>query len=213
MGFGGPSGFHLHIDQSAQADAQRRNALGEKLGIGNQRDIRLQLLGIFSHVFGNGFAAHLLLAFHQKLHVDGQRAVYGAQRLDGFHVHVHLAFIVRRTASVNIAVAHFRLEGRAEPFTQRIGRLHVVVAVAQHGGLAGRVHPICIDQRMLGGGDDLDILHAHVAQAVGHELRGALDIAAVLGQRADAGNAQELLQLFEEPAVILFDKCVCSFGH
>src|ERR1019366_2965080 len=119
----------------------------------------------------------------------GQGAVGGAQRFDGLHVHVHLAFIVRRAASVNVAVAHGRLEGRAVPFFQRIGRLHVVVAVAQHGGVAGRVHPIRIDERMLGGGDDLDILHAYVTQAVGDETRGALDIVAVLGQRADAGNA------------------------
>src|ERR1022692_2492252 len=70
----------------------------------------------------------------------------GAQRFDGLHVHVHLAFIVRGAASIDVAVAHGRLEGRAVPFFQRIGRLHVVVAVAQHGGFAGRVHPIRVDQ-------------------------------------------------------------------
>ncbi len=66
---------------------------------------------------------------------------------------------------------------------------------------------------MLGGGDDLDILHAHVTQAVGDETRGALDIVAVLGQRADAGNAQELFQFVKKTVAILFDKCVCGFGH
>jgi hypothetical protein len=64
---------------------------------------------------------------------------------------------------------------------------------------------------MPGGGDDLDILHANVAQAVGDELRGAIDIAAMLGQRADAGNAQELFQFFKKTVAILFDKCVGSF--
>ena len=71
----GPGSFHFHVDQAAQADAQRRNAVGEKLGIGNQRDIGLQLFGILGHVLGDGFAADFLLAFDQKLHVDGQRAV------------------------------------------------------------------------------------------------------------------------------------------
>jgi hypothetical protein len=64
---------------------------------------------------------------------------------------------------------------------------------------------------MPGGGDDLDILHAHVAEAVGDELRGAIDVAAVLGQRADAGNAQELFQFVKKAVAILFDKCICSF--
>jgi hypothetical protein len=66
---------------------------------------------------------------------------------------------------------------------------------------------------MLGGGNDLDILHAHVAQTVGDELSGTLDIAAMLGQRADAGNAQELFQFLKKAVAILFDKCICNFGH
>ena len=73
------------------------------------------------------------------------------------------------------------------------------------------MHPIRVDQGMLGGGNDLDILHAHVAQTVGDELSGTLDIAAMLGQRADAGNAQELFQFFKKTVAILFDKCVGSF--
>ena len=63
--------------------------------------------------------------------------------------HVHLALVVGRAARVDVAVAHGRLEGRRDPFIQRIGRLHVVMPVAQHGRLAGRVQPVGVDQRML----------------------------------------------------------------
>ena len=51
------------------------------------------------------------------------------------------------------------------------------------------------------------------AQAGGDELRGALDIGDVLGQRADAGDAEEVLQLGEQPVLIRFDKRVGGEGH
>jgi hypothetical protein len=49
----------------------------------------------------------------------------------------HLAFVVDRAAGVEVAVALGGLEGRREPFVERVGRLHIVVAVDEHGGLAG----------------------------------------------------------------------------
>ena len=107
--------FDLGIDQAAQADAQRRNAFGVELGIGNQRDIGLQLGRILGDILRHRFAADFLFAFDQKLEVDRQRAVDRAQRLHGFDVHVHLAFVVGRAARVEIAVAHGGLEGRRDP--------------------------------------------------------------------------------------------------
>ena len=77
------------------------------------------------------------------------------------------------------------------------------MAVAEHRGLAGRVQPIGVHQRMLAGRDDLDVLHARVAQAVGDELGGALDVRRVLGQGADARNADEFLQLGEQAVAVV----------
>ena len=56
------------------------------------------------------------------------------------------------------------------------------MAVAEHGRLAGGVQPVGVDQRMLAGRDDLDVLHARVPQALGDELGGALDIGACSGR-------------------------------
>ncbi len=78
--------FDLGVNQAAQADAQRRNAFGVQLGVGDQRDIGLQLGRIFGDVFGHRFAADFLFAFDQELQVDRQRAVDRAQRLHGFDV-------------------------------------------------------------------------------------------------------------------------------
>ena len=56
-------------------------------------------------------------------------------RLDRLEVHVDLALVVHRAARVELAVAQHRLERRRGPQLERLGRLHVVVAVEQRGGL------------------------------------------------------------------------------
>ncbi len=104
------AGFHLHVNQAAQPDAERGHALGVHRRIGNQRYIGAQLLRVFGHVPGDGGAAHFLFAFDQELHVQRQGSVGRAQRLDGLDVHVHLAFVVHRAAGVQIAVALGRFE-------------------------------------------------------------------------------------------------------
>ena len=203
----------LGVDQSAQADAQRRDAFGVQLGIGNQRDIGLELGGILGDILGDGRAADFLFAFDQELHVHRKLAVHREQRFDGLDVAVHLALVVGRAARVDVAVANRRLEGRRDPFIQGIGRLHIVVPVAQNGRFPGRVQPIGVDQRMPRGLDHLDMFHLRGAQAGGDELGGALDVGDVLGQRADAGDAEEILQLGEQPVLVCFDKRVSGEGH
>jgi len=46
----------------------------------------------------------------------------------GFDFHPELAFVVDGAARINILVAFGGLKRRSEPFVQRIGRLHVIVA-------------------------------------------------------------------------------------
>ena len=120
-------------------------------------------------------------------------------------MHIHLALVVHRAARVEIAVALRGFEGRRDPQIQRVGGLHIVVAIAEHGWLAGRMQPIGIDQRMTGGRDDLDILQTRAPQAFGDELSGALHIAFVLGQGADARNPDEFLQFIEQARAVLLN--------
>ena len=65
------------------------------------------------------------------------------------------------------------------------------MSVAKHGLFAGRVQPVGVNQRMTAGGDRLDILKPGLPEGIGGELGGFLDIPLVLGQRANARNAQE----------------------
>jgi hypothetical protein len=117
-------------------------------------------------------------------------------------VHVHLAFIVDRSAGVEIAVALGRLERRRFPLVEGIGRLDIVVSVAQAGGLAGCVEPVGINERVTGGGDDLDVLHTDAGQFFGERLGGGKDVRLVLGKRGYGGDAEEGLEFVEEPGIV-----------
>ncbi len=55
------------------------------------------------------------------------------------------------------------------------------------------MQPVGINQRMPFRGNDLDVLEPGGFQAFGHELRGALYVGRMLGQRADAGNTKKIL--------------------
>src|SRR5579859_7522429 len=66
---------------------------------------------------------------------------------------------------------------------------------------------------MFFGGNDLDILETCGPQTVGHELRRALDIRAMLGQSTDARDAQETLQFIKKSFFVGLDKRVCGCRH
>ena len=99
------------------------------------------------------------------------------------------------------------------PKLQRIRRLDIVVAVAKHRGLAGGVEPVAINERIARGGDDLDIFNAGTAQTFSDKMRGCGDVRLVFGERADAGDAEEVLQLLKEAVLVLLDKGIGGAVH
>ncbi len=129
--------------------------------------------GLEATYFGNSLPADFFFAFEKHAHVQGQLAVGGQQRLQRLDLRPHLALVVDRAARVEVAVALGGLEGRREPLVERIGGLHIVVAVEEHGGLAGGVQPVGVDQRMAVGFNQPDILHADAGQFGGQQLGGA----------------------------------------
>jgi len=56
------------------------------------------------------------------------------------------------------------------------------------------------------GGNDLNVLHADAAQFAGHEVGGFLHIGFVLFQRADAGDAEKILQFAKETLLMIAGK-------
>jgi len=75
------------------------------------------------------------------------------------------------------------------------------------------VQPIRIHQGMFRGGNDFDIFESRMAEAIGDESGGAVDVRSMLGEGADAGNAEEFFQFVEEAIFILFDEGIGGLRH
>ena len=169
---------------------------------------------LLADVLGDRFAADFFFAFENDLDVDRQLAAVALhQRFERLDFHPELALVVDRAAGIDVVVALGGLKRRRMPLVHRVGRLHIVVRVHQHGGLAGCMQPVGVEQGMALGGNDLDILHADAAQFVGDKFRRLLHIALVLVQRADAGDAKEVLQFIQETRLIIAGKIDCWGSH
>ena len=68
--------------------------------------------------------------------MTGSLPVRFQQSLHRLDLDVDLALVVAGAAGIDVVAANFRLERRRLPFVQRIGRLHVVMAVEQDRRLA-----------------------------------------------------------------------------
>jgi hypothetical protein len=127
-------------------------------------------------------------------------------RLDRLDVHEHLALVIGRPAGVDLAVAHGRLERRRRPQVHRIHRLHVVVAVEEDRRPPRRAEPVAVDDRVSRRVEQGNVLQPGAAQRLGGPLGRPPYIRRMLWQRADAGNCQILLQLFDVSVAVDVDE-------
>ena len=143
-------------------------------------------------------AADLLLAVARDPHVDGERAL-GGERRRRLQLEVELPLVVGDPARVEPLVADRRLERRALPEVERIGRLDVEVPVDQDGrrgvgvlrgaNLADRERPpVEVDEIALA---------ARAPDEVAEPLAGGAHVGRVRRVGADARNAQPLRDFLE----------------
>ena len=83
------------------------------------------------------------------------------------------------------------------PLVERLGGLHVVVAIKKDGGLAGGFERFSDNQGMHFCWNDINFRQTGSVQAIGDPLSGAVDVWLVLALCADARNAEKILQLIE----------------
>ena len=76
-------------------------------------------------------AADLLLALDEELELQRQFAVDRLVDLGRVDAGQRVALVIHRAAGVELAVAHRCLVGRRLPLLQRVGRLHIIVRVAE----------------------------------------------------------------------------------
>src|SRR5579884_2196168 len=103
--------LYLEIDEPSQAHAQRRDAIGKHFSIGDQSDIRSELLSMLPDVLRDRFATDLLFALNQEFDIQRQLAfVHAKQSFNRLHVREHLALVISSAARVKIAVANDRFK-------------------------------------------------------------------------------------------------------
>ncbi len=132
--FGRTGQPHFCRHDSSQAVRDRRNAVTVLAGIADDRDVGLQAFFVVCQESIQIVAANLFLTFDQKLDVHGQPSGFVHPRLNRLQMGEHLAFVVRGTTSVDLAVANLRFERGRRPEFKRIGRLDVVMSVNQDRG-------------------------------------------------------------------------------
>ena len=110
----GAADFEFGVDHAAQADAEGGQAGGEEFGVGDEREVGLEIGGLGGDVVGNSLPSHFFFAFEEDADIERERFVGGEQGFEGFDLHPDLAFVVDGAAGVDIAVAFGGLEGRRE---------------------------------------------------------------------------------------------------
>jgi hypothetical protein len=155
----------------------------------------LQAVGMGLQELREARAAHLLLALDEEGDPQRELRVLLQQLRDRRDVRHQRPLVVGGAAPVDPVADDRRLEGRRLPEGQRVGRLHVVVAVDDDVRPGRVAAPAREDDRVDVGLHDLD-LEAHGAQEVRDELLGALHPLLELRVGRDAGEADEFLQFF-----------------
>ncbi len=202
---------NLVVGDSTQAVGDGRNAGGELAAVAHHDAIAGQPVAVFGKIVFQCPAADLLLALDEELEIHRQPAFDGNPRLGAFDVREHLAFVVRRAAGIEFAVATGRLEGGGSPLFHRIGRLHVVMAVDQGRRGAGHRGRLGVDQRMARRRDHLGG-KPKFSKLIGHPIGGSVHVVAMVRVGADARNAEKFAQFLLESCSVGIQILVDS-GH
>ncbi len=189
----------LGVGQPAQAVRDRRRLRREHGRVRDEDDVAVEPLPLLADVRLDCHRAGFLFALDDVLEVDRKVALGRQVRLGGLGVHEHLALVVTRAAGVQGAVVPSWVERVGGPLLQRVGRLHVVVAVHDDGRLVGGGDVLGVDEGVAVGLDDLGVLHPDAVEVVGEPLGGPFHLVVVGGVGADRRDAQKLFELTDEP--------------
>ena len=200
-------GFNLdvHLHDAAQLIGERGHAGVEVRGVGENDEVGVEHLPVLLEEVNEVLRTDLFLALDHELHVARQRSDGLEVARDRGHVGHDPALVVGDAAAVEPAALLHRLEGRRGPARLVAHRLHVVVAIEEHGGRALRVQEVAVDVGVHAlEGQDLDVLDPHRAQGVGHRGGRLLDRLLWKGTGGDARDLRQFDQGLLEGLEVLF---------
>jgi hypothetical protein len=209
----------LRLGETPHAGAQGRHVGGPHGRVADHDGVAGQPVAAVAQELGEVRRAGLLLALDQ--HLDRHRgrggAARGQVRLQPERVEEHLSLVVGRAAADDLVAALDRFERVGLPLSERFDRLHVVVAVDDHGrrGGIGR-GPLGEHGRQAGGvlGAGLPDLHdgePGLAQMRSQPFRGTPHVTAARGVTGDRRDREPLLQRAEKAARVGLD--VFAYVH
>ncbi len=179
------------VAQASERRIDRWNATRVVRCIANQRGIGPGSLGLRAQQIEDNPPAALFLALEHEADVE-RRPPRGVEyRLVGLEQAIHLALVVGSATGIELPVPYGRLEGRADPFVQRVWRLNIVVAVDEQGRPPGHLWALRPDHRVTVTLDDLDRRAAQTGQLVTQPLRCTPAIGGVGGESTHTRNTQE----------------------
>src|SRR5262249_27772886 len=112
-------------------------------------------------------------------------------------------FVVASAPGEQIISADGGFKWRRGPLVQRIGGLHVVMAINEHSSMSGRPPPRGVNQRMPTGRNDSSVLQTDLAQVCRKPVRAFFNVAGVTRLRADRGEPKKGLQFRNEPLAVI----------
>ena len=198
------------IAHPAQTGRQRRCIDVPHVGVADQREISIQHRLVGKQEGREVGAADFLLPLQHHRHRHRNSAAVrlpGAQRLQEHH---HLSLVVDRPAGDDPgtmrSIHELRVEGGAVPKFQRVGGLHVVVAIEQDArrlraggpGMGGEHH------RMTRRRPNLN-RETKFGQLIAEPFGCLLNVRRVIRLRADAGDPQQIKKSFARVFEILID--------
>ena len=205
------SGYRdFHIAQAAHAAVDGRYLVGNHRGIRNQDDIGREFLFVCSHPSRQRGASDFFFAFEDKLHIVTEFP-FAQQVFEGFDVHEQLALVVVGAAAPDglFSGSRIRTDDRLErigaPFLQRLGRLHVVMAIDQHR-TGFRIHRLDAEyHRISRCRTDFGRIGPRLQQQGLQPLCAGVHIIFMFRFGAYRRNPQQGKQFRKKPLPILFD--------
>ena len=194
--------LNLGIAHAAKAGVDGRQSGSIVAHVGHHDRVHGGPLGLAAEQIEDHPAAALLFALDDEVHIEGRLAVGIQRRLIGLEQREDLALVVHGPPGIQLSVPHGGLEWRGDPLVDRIDRLDIVVAVAEHRRLALDPGALGPDHRMSGALEQFDHRKAQSAEFVHEPGRRTAAIRRVGGERADARNGEEFVELSEEFVVI-----------
>jgi hypothetical protein len=193
----------VHPDQAAQAGRERRDTDVPVARVGDDDDVRGQLVAVLAQQLGQGRGSDLFLALDEEPHGDRQVSAQGAERA---HVRRDSGLVVGRAPAVEARAADRGLERRAVPVGRVVLRLDIVVRVQQDDRSAVGSLPLADHGRRgaVAGPDDLGA-DAFGRQELGRLPRGFLYLVPALGVGADGLDPNESLEVAEQGGQEIMD--------